>query len=354
MSYLSIDRTENIAVITLDQEGEKVNKLNEALIEEFRRLLDRFEEDRELDGIVLISGKEGNFIAGADVEMLKNKPAPEGIEELSRTGNQLLLRLEQFKKPVVAAIHGSCMGGGLELAMACHYRVLSDHPDTVLGQPEVKLGLLPGGGGTQRLPRLIGLQKSLTYLLTGKNIYPRQAYKMGLVDELTHRDAVLTAAKKAIPDLKSGMYSREDKRPLLNKLLEGNPLGRYIIFRQARKKTRSNTRGNYPAPPKIIDVVQEGYKNGLEAGLEKESIAFGELAATRESQNLVNLFFGMQSAKKNPQARQAREVQKIGVLGAGLMGSGIADVSANNGLRVLLKDQTVEQAARGKRTIWQD
>jgi len=354
MSYLSIQVEDNIAVITLDQPGEKVNKLNEELIDEFRNLLDRFGSDDSVEGIILISGKEGNFIAGADVEMLKNKPAPGGIEELSRTGNKLLLRLENFEKPVVAAIHGACIGGGNEVAMACHYRVASDHSKTVFGQPEVKLGLLPGGGGTQRLPRLIGLQKSLTYMLTGKNIYPRQAYKMGLVDELVHKDAILTAAKKAVRKINAGSFSRKDKRSLQEKLLEGNALGRTIIFSQARKRAESNTKGNYPAPFKIIDCVEEGYKNGFRAGLEKESVGFGELAATPESKNLVNLFFAMQGAKKNPQSDLARPIEKIGVLGAGLMGSGIADVSANNDLRVLLKDQTAEQASKGKQSIWEN
>ena len=352
MNYVSIEKQNGIAVITLDQPGEKVNKLNEELIGEFRDLLDRFGNDNTVEGIILISGKEGNFIAGADVEMLKNKQAPEGIEELSRTGNRLLLRLENFGKPVVAAIHGACLGGGNEVAMACHYRVASNHSKTVFGQPEVKLGLLPGGGGTQRLPRLIGLQKSLTYMLTGKNIYPRQAYKMGLVDELVHKDAILTAAKKAVRKINDGSFERKDKRGITEKLLESNPAGRLVIFSQARKRAESETKGNYPAPFKIIDCVEEGYKNGMEAGLKKESIAFGALAATDESKNLVNLFFSMQGAKKNPRSDLAREINKIGVLGAGLMGSGIADVSANNDLRVLLKDQTAEQAAKGKERIW--
>lgn len=354
MSYLSIEKQENIVIVTLDQPGEKVNKLNEALIDQFEEMMKRFRDDESVEGIVFISGKENNFIAGADVEMLRDKPAPEGIEELSRRGNDLLLRLENFPKPVVAAIHGSCIGGGNEVAMACHYRVASSHSDTVFGQPEVKLGLLPGGGGTQRLPRLIGLQNALTYALTGKNIYPRQAKKMGLIDELTHKDAILTAAKKAVRKINAGKFKRKDRRGLLAKLLEGNFIGRKIIFSQARKRAQSNTKGNYPAPFRIIDCVEEGYKNGLKAGLEMESVGFGELAATPESKALVNLFFAMQGAKKNPGKEQARKVHKIGVLGAGLMGSGIADVSVNNGYRVLLKDQNAGQAAKGIKSIWKE
>ncbi len=351
MNYLSVTKEKNIAIVTLDQPGEKVNKLNEELIGEFRKLLDQFETE-DIDGIILVSGKKNNFIAGADVEMLKNKKAPEEIEELSRTGNQLLLRIDRFNKPVVATIHGSCLGGGLEVAMACTYRVASEHFKTVMGQPEVKLGLLPGGGGTQRLPRLIGVQNALTYMLTGKNIYTRKAYKMGLIDELTHKDALITAAKKAIYSLRSGEFERKDKRSLAHQLLEGTGPGRKIIFSQARKRAKSNTKGNYPAPFKIIECVEEGYENGMRSGLDLESRNFGKLAATGESKALVNLFFAMQGAKKNPQKEKAADTQKIGVLGAGLMGSGIADISANNEFRVLLKDQEIEQAVEGKKVIW--
>lgn len=353
MSYLTVEKDGDILILTLDQPGEKVNKLNEELIAEFQQLVDDG-IDSDTQGIVLTSGKKDNFIAGADVEMLKNKQAPDEIEDLSRRGNELLLRIENLDLPVVAAIHGACLGGGLEVAMACHYRVASEHGKTVMGQPEVQLGLLPGGGGTQRLPRLIGLQNALTYMLTGKNIYPHKAYKMGLVDELTHKDAVVTAAKAAVQKINEGRFKRKDKRGFLAKLLEGNPIGRSVIFSQAGKKARKNTRGNYPAPFKIIECVKEGYKKGFKAGLEKESIGFGELAATPESKALVNLFFAMQGAKKNPLSDKAREVQKIGVLGAGLMGSGIADVSANNDFRVLLKDRDIEQASEGKKNIWND
>jgi 3-hydroxyacyl-CoA dehydrogenase/enoyl-CoA hydratase/3-hydroxybutyryl-CoA epimerase len=351
MSYLNTEMQDDILVVTLNQPDSKVNKLTEELISEVKSLLENTNPD-DIDGIVLVSGKKNNFIAGADVEMLKNKKAPEEIEDLSQRGNRLLLQLENYSKPVVAAIHGSCLGGGLEVAMACNYRVASTHSDTVMGQPEVQLGLLPGGGGTQRLPRLIGLQNALTYMLTGKNIYPRKAYKLGLVDELTHRDAVLTAAKKAVDKINSGTFEREDKRSHVHQLMEGMSPLRKIIYSQARKRAKSESKGNYPAPDKIIDCVQEGYENGMQAGLQLESKNFGELAATAESEAMVNLFFAMQGAKKNPNKDKAKGIHKIGVLGAGLMGSGIADVSANNEYRVLLKDQEVEQAAKGKKSIW--
>ncbi|WP_142453513.1 fatty acid oxidation complex subunit alpha FadJ [Gracilimonas mengyeensis] len=353
MSYLNITPKDSVAVVTLDMPDEKVNKLNEILIEEFSEFLDTLESDDSLKGAILISGKENNFIAGADIDMFQERDTAEEIEQLSKTGHQILNRIADFEKPIAVAVHGSCMGGGLELSLACHYRVCSDSSDTVFSLPEVKLGLLPGTGGTQRLPRRIGIQKALTYMLTGKNIYVRQARNTGLVDEVVHKDALETAAIKAVHKITENGASHKVKRSFFEKLLEGNPLGRKIIFSQARKKTAGRTRGNYPAPPKIIDAVEYGYKHGLEKGLENETVLFGELGATQESRNLVNLFFGMNASKKVPKPDLVKPVNKIGVLGAGLMGSGIADVSINKGgYRVLLKDQDMESAAKGEKEIW--
>jgi 3-hydroxyacyl-CoA dehydrogenase/enoyl-CoA hydratase/3-hydroxybutyryl-CoA epimerase len=190
-------------------------------------------------------------------------------------------------------------------------------------------------------------------MLTGKNIYTRQAKRMGLFDEVTHKDAIEKAAIKGVRKIADGKFDRKDKRPFLHKLLEGNPIGRKIIFSQARKKTAGQTKGNYPAPPKIIDAIEYGYKNGLEKGLENETVLFGELGATQESRNLVNLFFGMNASKKVPNPDLVKPVKKMAVLGAGLMGSGITEVSVDKGdYRVLLKDQTIENAAEGEKEIW--
>ncbi len=355
MSYLNITKKENVAVITLNQPGEKVNTLNEAMMDQFANFLDDLESDVSLKGAVLISGKENNFIAGADIEMFKARETAEEIEQLSLDGHKILNRVESSSKPIVVAIHGSCMGGGLELSLACHYRIASGHSKTIMALPEVKLGILPGTGGTQRLPRLIGIQKSLNYMLTGKNIYARQAYKMGLVDELVHKDALEEAAIKAVHSVSSGKFERTDKRTSMEKMIESNGLGRKIVFSQALKQTLAQTRGNYPAPEKILDAVEYGYKHGKEKGLLNEAKLFGELGATQESRALVNLFFAMNNAKKNPQKDLVKPVNKIGVLGAGLMGSGIADVSINKGkYSVLLKDRDLESASKGEQGIWKD
>ncbi|MEQ8579379.1 MAG: fatty acid oxidation complex subunit alpha FadJ [Balneola sp.] len=355
MSYLNITKKENVAVITLNQPGEKVNTLNEAMMDQFANFLDDLESDASLKGAVLISGKENNFIAGADIEMFKARETAEEIEQLSLDGHAILNRVESSSKPIAVAIHGSCMGGGLELSLACHYRIASGHSKTIMALPEVKLGILPGTGGTQRLPRLIGIQKSLNYMLTGKNIFARQAYKMGLVDELVHKDALEEAAIKAVHKVSSGKFERTDKRTSMEKMIEGNGLGRKIVFSQALKQTLAQTKGNYPAPEKILDAVEYGYKHGKEKGLLNEAKLFGELGATHESRALVNLFFAMNNAKKNPQKDLVKPVNKVGVLGAGLMGSGIADVSINKGkYSVLLKDRDLESASKGEQGIWED
>jgi len=351
---LKTEEINNVAIVTLDAPAEKVNKLNEALIEEFSELLDTLESSEDITGALLLSGKENNFIAGADIEMFKTRETEEELADLSRTGHEILLRVENFSKPVVVGIHGSCMGGGTELALACHYRIVSDHSDTKIGLPEVKLGLLPGMGGTQRLPRLIGIQKALPYLLTGKNMYSRQARRTGFADEVVHRHGLKDAGIKAVKNLANKPASHSDKRSLPEKVLESNPLTRKIIFSQARKKTQGQTKGNYPAPFKIIDSVEYGYDNGFEKGIKNESKLFGELAVTTESRSLVQLFFAMNNAKKNPLEDKKKEINKIGVLGAGLMGSGIAQVSIEDGFHVWLKDQSMENAVKGEAGIEDD
>ncbi len=346
-----IHQQEGVAIITLDTPGEKVNKLNTTLIDEFFDMVARLEQDDQIAGALLVSGKENNFIAGADIEMFKSRETSAELSELSWTGHEILLRIEQSKKPVIACINGSCMGGGTELALACHYRIVSDDSSTKIGLPEVQLGLLPGMGGTQRLPRLIGIQKALTYLLTGKNMYPYQAVKSGFADEIVHKHALITAGIQAVKKLNRNGYTRKDRRSLLEKILEGNPPGRSILFQQARRRTERQTKGNYPAPPKIIESVEYGYKHGFQKGLKNESKLFGELAVTPESRALVQLFFGMTGAKKNPMPESVRDIQRIGVLGAGLMGAGITEVSIDGGYHVWLKDQTLENAVKGESEI---
>lgn len=354
MSYAEIRKENGVAIVWMDQPGEKVNKISVDLVDEFKAMLDGLQDDDTVKAIVLISRKPDNFIAGADIEKFKDMTSAGEAEVISRQGHALLNRMEAFPKPIVAAIHGATLGGGLEVALACHYRIASDDPKTVLALPEVKLGLLPGGGGTQRLPRLVGLQAALDMMLTGRNIYPRQAKKMGLVDDLIHPYGLLEAAKKAALKLADQPLKRKKKQPFLAEILESTFLTRSVVYKKATELVQRETWGNYPAPFKIIECVKAGMEKGMDAGLDAESRKFGELVVSRESRELVQIFLSMTAMKKNPLKEKVRAVRKIGILGAGLMGAGIANVSAANGMEVLLKDVSFDAVGQGEKAIWRD
>ena len=354
MSYAEIEKENGVAIVWMDQPGEKVNKISIDLVDEFKTMLDGLEADDTVRAIVLISRKPGNFIAGADIDKFRDMTTPEEGEMLSRQGHALLNRMASFPKPIVAAIHGATLGGGLEVALACHYRIAGDDSKTVLALPEVKLGLLPAGGGTQRLPRLVGLQASLDMMLTGKNIYPRQAKKMGLVDDLIHPYGLLEAAKKAALKLADHPLKRKKRQPLLAEILESTFLTRSVVYKKATELVQKQTWGNYPAPFKIIECVKAGMEKGLDAGLEAESKKFGELVVSPQSRELIQIFLSVTAMRKNPLKEKVHAIRKIGVLGAGLMGAGIANISATNGMEVLLKDVSFDALGQGEKAIWRD
>ncbi|NOX36390.1 MAG: fatty acid oxidation complex subunit alpha FadJ [Calditrichaeota bacterium] len=354
MNILTLEKQDNIGIVWMDYPGEKINKISRELVDEFKQILDTLEADDSVQAVILISRKPDNFIAGADLDMIQSITEPGEAAAISRAGHQLLNRMAAFPKPVIAAINGAALGGGLEVALACHYRLATTHRKTVLALPEVRLGLLPAAGGTQRLPRLVGLQRALDMMLTGRNVYPRQAKRMGLVDELIHPYGLLPAAMNVARQWKQKPVARKRKRSLLEKLLEGNPFGRRIIYKKARQMVQRQTQGNYPAPFKIIDCVQIGLEKGFEKGLAAEAEKFDELVRSPQAKNLIQLFFNMTAKKKNPHPDRVRSFKNIGILGAGLMGSGIADVSINNGFKVFMKDISHQALARGEQVIWQE
>lgn len=332
-------RDDQIGVITMDVAGESINVLKAAFADEITNLLAEIKTNTKLKGLVFISGKPDSFIAGADISMLDGCKTAIEAETIGRMGQQMFDQLEQLNIPLVAAIHGPCLGGGLELAMACHSRVASSDNKTVLGLPEVQLGLLPGSGGTQRLPRLVGLQKALDMILTGKQLRATQAKKAGLVDDVVPVSILLDVAVKLA--LKGKVTRELPKLNLLGKLLERTSIGRNIIFSQARKQTLNKTQGNYPAPLKILEVVKAGVDNGIKAGLAAEAKAFGELCLSKESKALRSLFFATTQMKKESGAGDTKpnRVVKAAVLGGGLMGGGIANVTATKaGVPVRIKD----------------
>ncbi|MEX2590314.1 MAG: 3-hydroxyacyl-CoA dehydrogenase NAD-binding domain-containing protein, partial [Chitinophagales bacterium] len=349
--FVSIDIADNgVATVWLDQKDEKVNKISPEVIELFDGIISDLKNDAKVKAIVLISKKK-DFIAGADIDAFKQVKKPGDFEPITRQGHRILQEMEDSKKPIVAAIHGSCLGAGLEITLACTARMASDDKSTKMALPEVQLGLLPGGGGTQRLPRLVGIQKALDMMLTWKNIFAKPAKKMGLVDRLIHKEALHRAACEFALELCKKPLKRKDSRKLPEKLLESNPITRNIIYKKAGEMVMKQTQGNYPAPFKILECVKTGMEKGRKAGFDAEAKLFEELILTPESRQLINIFFGMTEKKKNPWSG-AKEVNTLAMLGAGFMGEGIAEVSANKDIKVLLKDLKMEGIATAKANIW--
>ena len=328
-----------VAVITIDVPGESMNTLKDTFADEVGRLMNQLESNSDVKGVVFISGKPGSFIAGADINMINDCDTAADAESLARKGQAMFDRIEQLKVPVVAAINGACLGGGLELAMACHVRVATDNSKTQLGLPEVQLGLLPGSGGTQRLPQLVGVQQGITMMLTGKQLRAKQAQKAGLVDEVVPESILLDAAIKHA--LKAKPKAKKAQLKGISKVLEATSYGRNIIYKKASEQAQKKAQGNYPAIDKIIESVRAGVEKGREAGLDKEARSFGELAMTRESFQLRQIFFATTEMKKETGADGVKpaDIHRVGVLGGGLMGGGIAYVTAAKaGLPARIKD----------------
>lgn len=328
-------RPDNVAVVAIDVPGEKMNTLKTEFAAQVRALLKQIRENKTLQGVVFISAKADNFIAGADINMIDACQSAQEAETLARQGQQLMAEIQALPVPVIAAIHGACLGGGLEMALACHRRICTDDAKTVLGLPEVQLGLLPGSGGTQRLPRLVGISTALDMILTGKQLRARQALKTGLVDDVVPQSILLEAAV----ELAKKERLAQRRLPVRERILAG-PLGRALLFRLVRKKTAQKTQGNYPATERIIDVIETGLAQGSSSGYDAEARAFGELAMTPQSQALRAIFFASTQVKKDPGSdAPPGPLHSVGILGGGLMGGGIAWVTAcKGGLPVRIKD----------------
>ncbi|WP_434931469.1 fatty acid oxidation complex subunit alpha FadJ [Shewanella sp. HL-SH5] len=332
-------RDDGIAILTMDVPGETMNTLKAEFGAEISEILIEIKTDASIKGLVVVSGKKDSFVAGADISMLAACKSEQDAKDLSQQGHVVFNELEGLTIPVVAAINGACLGGGLELALACHLRVCSDDSKTVLGVPEVQLGLLPGGGGTQRLPRLVGVATALDLMLTGKQVRPKQALKMGLVNDVVPNSILLATAIELAKKGKSA--AKPIKQSKLNQFLESTSFTRDIMFDQARKQVEKKTAGNYPAPGKIIDCVRQGLNKGMAKGLEIEATHFANLVMSKESAALRSIFFATTEMKKETGAEGAepRIVKKAMVLGGGLMGGGIASVTTTKAkIPVRVKD----------------
>jgi 3-hydroxyacyl-CoA dehydrogenase/enoyl-CoA hydratase/3-hydroxybutyryl-CoA epimerase len=353
MSAFTTTNENGIAVISFDLPGEPVNKLSAAARIELEALLIGFRDDTSTRAVVLISGKPDNFIAGADIEEFTALTSQDAAERLSFEGQETVSRVETFHKPVIAAVHGACLGGGLELALACHYRIATDHPKTQLGLPEVQLGLIPGAGGCQRLPRLIGARAALDLILTGRSERASKALRLGLVDEVVPPSILRSVAVTAADRLaREGAPKRPGRGGIAGWILDRTSAGRRLVYRGARKQVLKKTGGHYPAPFAALETVRVGLEQGVTAGLAEEHRVFGELAVGDVSRKLVQIFFATTALKKDdgvpPGAATPRQIRRLGIVGSGFMGSGIAGTAVLNvEVDTRLKDSDLTRVGKG-------
>jgi 3-hydroxyacyl-CoA dehydrogenase/enoyl-CoA hydratase/3-hydroxybutyryl-CoA epimerase len=339
-------RAEGIAFLIFDRPGSAANIFDQATFEQLNSLLDQVENDSSVRGLVIVSAKPKIFIAGADLSGFSKDPSPDDLAKIIDLGQRTFDRIANLKFPTVAAIHGVALGGGLEIALACDYRIASLDSATKVGLPETTLGIIPAWGGCTRLPRLVGLPVALEVILSGKQIPARQAQKLGLVDDSTYRERLEGLATKKIVD------SQGRKRVIRTHFSHIVPLAT-IIADRAKKKTIEKTRGHYPAPLKALEVVVSGLNSSTAVSQENEKKAFIELTKGEVAQNLIRVFFLQERAKKLTVGDLKPEVKpkRVLVVGAGLMGSGIAQWLSARGFNVVLKDIGPEPLGKGLQSI---
>ncbi len=344
-----------IATLLIDLPGSKMNILNQQVLADLSACIDQVTADDEVTGAIIASAK-ATFVAGADIMELvgaydRGMTAQQGYA-WSQSLTRLLRRMETCGKPFAAAINGLALGGGLELCLACHYRVLADDAGARLGLPEVGIGLIPGAGGTQRLPRLAGIEKALPVILQGRKLAPDEALALGVVHELAPADAVLDRAREwllaspcAVAPWDANGFSVPGGAGASNpKTTQAFMLGTALLA--------GKTRHNFPAPIVALSAVYEGCITPFDTGLDIESQYFGQLLSGVTARNLMRSLFVNKGAadklRRRPAGVEKSRVGKLGVLGAGMMGAGIASVSARAGMKVVLLDMTPERAEQGK------
>jgi 3-hydroxyacyl-CoA dehydrogenase/enoyl-CoA hydratase/3-hydroxybutyryl-CoA epimerase len=358
-------RPDGVAIFWIDDPSASVNTVTEGFGKELLAAIDRLEHDQSIRAGVLASKKE-DFIVGANIEMLRNVKFASDAERMAKEMAQGVARIRTLKKPLVAAVNGQALGGGLEVALACHAIVLSSDKRTGIGLPEVKLGLLPGCNGLLRVAERAGLQVAIDLGLTGRTLRPTKAKALNLADEVCPGPVLVEAAAKRALGLVGKVgpgwkKAREHHlatftpKELTEIALEENPLGRRVLFSKARQETRRKTKGHYPATERILDVLETYGKRGFAAAAELEAKSFGELVVSETSHRLVEIFFATTALKKDTGTDdvrlKVRTPTRIAMVGGGLMGGGIAYVSIASGINVRLKDKDDAGIARGLKYV---
>ena len=342
---------DGVAVIEFDQPGTDYNRFTPEVLERLVALVGEVREfaaSGRVRGVVICSAKRDSFIVGMDVATMAGIREADVAAAGARQGQRAFALLAALPVTTVAAINGTCLGGATELALACDVRVAADSRAVQIGLPEVNLGIIPGFGGTQRLPRTIALERALPMILTGRALDARRAHRAGLVDAVVPAEMLLAEARRRAqqppppPGRRCAPEDRSRLRRLRRAALEGNPLGRALLFRKAAAGVRAATGGHYPAPAAALEVVRRGLRLPLEQGLELEARKVGELLVGAVARNLMGIFFLRQAARRKDAVAQAEPVRRLGVLGAGVMGGGIAQVAASQGVVVRIKDIAIE------------
>ena len=358
---------DGVALVEFDQPAVHHNRFTPELLERLDVVLDELKlrcGEGSVRGVVFTSAKKDSFIVGVDVAAIASVPSEAAAIAATRRGQEIFQKIADLPVVTVAAINGTCLGGATEMALACTFRVVADNPAVDIGLPEVNLGFFPGFGGSQRLPRMISLERALPMILAGKAVTATRARKIGLVDAVVPAGLLLAEARRfALSSRRRRRSAPEDRslgRRLRRWLLEGHPLGRTMIFRQARKNVLSRVGEHYPAPLEALDTVRHGLKMTLANGLALESKRVGRLIVSSVSRNLVAIFLSRQevrsaarAAGKTGSGDPARKVNKLAVIGAGVMGGGIAQIAAYHQIPVRLKDVAAEALTTGCEVAYQ-
>lgn len=349
-----------IVHLYFDSPGEKVNKLSSRVLDELKDTLAQIRNHKTAKALIIKSRKPDLFIAGADIDELKQVRDSSTAQALSEKGHEAFNLISSLPFPTIAAIDGACLGGGLELALACTYRIVTDSNKTALGLPEVNLGIIPGWGGTQRLPRLIGLTAAMEMIMTGKTVDGRKAFKMKLADAIfsapfLEEKSLEFALLILDPKTAASIVKKRKQNSWMLSLVEGTGLGRKWVFNQARQTVMAKTKGQYPSPLKALEVLESTYKGPLQEGLQKEIKAVSSLIESPIARHLIQLYVTTEAIKKDPgialsSSAPLPAIRSAGVLGAGVMGGGIAWLFANKGIPVRLKDINWDAIAKGYHT----
>lgn len=343
-------RSSGVAILTFNANG-KFNSLGSGTLAELGKMLDSIEADSSIKAVVATSGKADSFIIGADLTEIRKASGVEELLALSRNGQKQLNRIAALKKPFVMAIHGACLGGGLEIVLAGHLRVATDSEKSIFGLPETRLGLIPGLGGTQRLPRLIGLKAALDMILSAEPVSAVKAKELGIIDRLVETDQLLAEAEKeALKLIDSPEWKELQKKNLEETtqikatnfcLTDITPEKADKMLAISERAIKVRSKGHYPAPIEAIKAIRTGLQKGMVEGLEVEANSFAVLAAGDVSANLIALFFNSDLAKNASQALVQKfagtPVSTVGIIGAGTMGTTLSQLAATRGVKVILK-----------------